>query len=160
MNETRVIIEQTHSEWVERHETEKTEWVGTCSVADCMCLYPSLTMWSCLTAWTDTVWRLLFAVEMHAGRKCFFFFLKALDIFCPLFVSGFAANGAVNDLALITRRASHQPFGSVSCTCSSSMYLLSVMLLSWYLFAFLLCPSPSVACCSDSMVLFPLLAPI
>lgn len=73
-------------------------------------------------------------------------------------VSGYAARSAANDLPLITKRASHQPFGSVSCL--SSMYLLSVMLLSRYLRAFLLCPSPSVACCSDSMVLFPLSAPI
>lgn len=155
MNETRVIIEQTHSEWVERQETEKTEWVGTCSIADCMCLYPSLSMWSCLTAWTEA-----FALCCRNAHCQKVFFSQGFGYFCPLFVSGYAAHSAVNDLALITRRASHQPFGSVSCTYSPSMYLVSVMLLSWYLCAFLLCPSPSVACCSDSMVLFPLLAPI
>lgn len=64
-----------------------------------------------------------FAVQMHRGRKRFFSFFcfvsfKVLDISV---VSGYAAHGAVNDLTLITRRASHQPSGSVSCSCLSSV---------------------------------------
>lgn len=86
------------------------------------------------------------------------FFLKAVDIFALCLFQ--VTQHTVLWMTSLTRRASHQPCGSVSCTCLSSMYLLSIMLLSWYLCAFLLCPSPSVACCSDSMVLFPLLAPI
>lgn len=141
---------KTRKDWVSR-DTQRSRLHLSVPFTDHVVLLDCLN-WHCV-AFT------LCCRNAH-WQKAIFFSLKASDIFAPRFVSGYAAHSAVNDLALITRRASHQPFGSVSCTCSSSMYLLSVMLLSWYLCAFLLCPSPSVACCSDSMVLFPLLAPV
>lgn len=159
MNET--LVNWANTVWMSKNkETEKTEWVGTCSIPEFICLYLSLTMWSCLMVWTDTVWHLLFAVEMRTGRKrfFFFFFLKVVDVFALCLVQ--VTQPTVLWMTSLTTRACHQPSGGVSCTFLSSMYLLSIMLLSWYLCAFFLCPSPSVACCSDSMVLFPLLAPI
>lgn len=59
---------------------KRLEWVGTCSMADHICLYPSLTMWSCLAAWTDTVRHLPCTVEMHADEKSFAQALKILPL--------------------------------------------------------------------------------
>lgn len=52
----------------------KKGWREVKRVRVCLCVCgPSLAVWSCLTARTDTVRRLLFTVEMHAD----------IGYFCP-----------------------------------------------------------------------------
>lgn len=143
------------NDWKTRN---KRDWVSRNmqhgKLADHIRQHPSLAVWSCSIAWSDT------AVFAHyCIKSCWQKSLaQALDIFA---LTGLVCSKIRQQPPFLYKdRASHQPFSSVSYTCLSSVYLLSVMLLSWYLCVFLLCPSPSDACCSDSMVLLSLSAPV
>lgn len=150
MNKTQ-SHEQTNSEWVKDEKQKEAEQEHVTWRIDRPCLSVHFTnhvvLLDCLN-WHCAVFALY---------KSYVFY-SCVGYICPLRICSCSILCSTqNDLPLATKREPvTSVLGSVSCSWLSPAYLLSVMLLSWYLCVFLLCPSPSVACCSDSVVLLSL----